>query len=338
MDLILNDENVLEYFNKWHYIPWRRIDKNYKDYLLNRFKDKNIYEDEHNTLKECLYRLKNNIEEIPKCPICGKNKKSYIYWYGASCGNIECSTKIQYQTFLNNIHIKYGNDIDNYSQLPEIKEKVKQTCLKRYGTTSPLKNKEIWNKTRQHTIEHCGCAYNKEKLNQTLLEKYGVPWFTLHDKLKKNASSKEAKDKCYKTQKKNGTINKSKEEDKTYELLKKKFNIVERNYKCDKYPFSCDFYIPDLDLFIECQYSMFHNKRPYLGTEEDLKEIEILKQKSIKRKQQNGNKKTRYDSVIDTWINRDPLKRKIAKQNNLNYLEFFTILEFEKWLNNYESK
>ena len=78
---------------------------------------------------------------------------------------------------------------------------------------------------------------------------------------------------------------------------------------------------------------MFHNKRPYLGTEEDLKEVEEIKQKSEKRKQITGKQKTRYDSLVETWTVRDPLKREIAKKNELNYLEFFTFDEFIDWLN-----
>ena len=105
-----------------------------------------------------------------------------------------------------------------------------------------------------------------------------------------------------------------------------------------RYPFACDFYIPSLDLFIECQYAMFHNKRPYLGNEDDLKEIEIIKEKAEKRKQITGKNKSRYDALIEIWTKHDVLKRNTAKQNNLNYLEFFTILELENWLKTYEAE
>ena len=86
-------------------------------------------------------------------------------------------------------------------------------------------------------------------------------------------------------------------------------------------------------MFIEYQGSMFHNKRPYLGTEEDLKEVEDIKQKSEKRKKITGKQKTRYDSLIETWTVRDPLKRETVKKNELNYLEFFTFDEVIDWLN-----
>ena len=179
-----------------------------------------------------------------------------------------------------------------------------------------------------------GAAYNKEKFNETIMKRYGVKWFTQTDKLKHFSHTEEAEQKRYITSKRNGTLNTSKEENIIFKLLKVKFPDTICHYKDKKrYPFVCDFYIPSLDLFIEYQGSMFHNKRPYLGTEEDLKEVEDIKQKSEKRKQITGKQKTRYDSLIETWTVRDTLKRETAKKNELNYLEFFTFDEFIGWLN-----
>ena len=31
-----------------------------------------------------------------------------------------------------------------------------------------------------------------------------------------------------------------------------------------------------------------------------------------------------YDTAIETWTQRDPLKRKTAKENNLNWVEIFS--------------
>ena len=38
-----------------------------------------------------------------------------------------------------------------------------------------------------------------------------------------------------------------------------------------------------------------------------------------------------YKNAINVWTIRDPLKRKTAKDNGLNWLEFFTIKKFMKW-------
>ena len=55
------------------------------------------------------------------------------------------------------------------------------------------------------------------------------------------------------TLRKNNSYNKSKSEEKIYNLLLTKFNKSDiiRQYKSDLYPFACDFYIKSLDLYIE---------------------------------------------------------------------------------------
>ena len=113
------------------------------------------------------------------------------------------------------------------------------------------------------------------------------------------------------------------------------FNDVIHQYKDNRYPFRCDFYIPSLDLFIECQYGMFHNKKPYVESFEDKIELEKFKQRSLEIKKNTCRLKTRYDALIETWTIRDVKKRNIAKENNLNYLEFFSILDLKMWIENY---
>ena len=51
------------------------------------------------------------------------------------------------------------------------------------------------------------------------------------------------------------------------------------------------------------------------------------------KKMLNHNK---FGSYV--WTIRDVKKRNIAKENNLNYIEFFTILELETWLKEYNGK
>lgn len=59
--------------------------------------------------------------------------------------------------------------------------------------------------------------------------------------------------KAWLTKKLNNTTNTSKVEEQFYkELLKENTNkTIYRNYKCDRYPYYCDFYIVEDDLFIE---------------------------------------------------------------------------------------
>lgn len=137
----------------------------------------------------------------------------------------------------------------------------------------------------------------------------------------------------YLTKKKNNTFNTSKDEEYIYNQLTKKFKAILRQYKSEKYPFRCDFYIPALDLYIEYQGTWSHGKykRELLGAfdKRNNKHIRIYnmwKEKAIYSKQ--------YKQALNTWTIRDPLKRQTAKQNNLNWIEFFTIKEFENWFKN----
>ena len=76
-----------------------------------------------------------------------------------------------------------------------------------------------------------------------------------------------------------------------------------------------------MDLYIEYQGLWTHGLKPFEGTAEDLQKVELWK-----------NRKTKYYKMaIDTWTRRDVKKRKLAKENNLNWLEFFNMQQFMKW-------
>ena len=70
-------------------------------------------------------------------------------------------------------------DVKNPFQNKEVREKVKQTNLEKYGCENPFQNKEVREKVKQTNLERYGCEYasqNKdiqEKAKQTNLEKYG---------------------------------------------------------------------------------------------------------------------------------------------------------------------
>ena len=292
----------------------------------------------------CQNKLRNSIETLNK-----KVKEKY------NVDNIWQSEEIKERCKQKHLET-YG--VENISQADLIKERKRNTCLEHFGVKAGFNN----GKAEETKLEKYGSStYNniekqkqtnlikygedsifkskeyKERIKKTFNEKYGVDYATQLQKTIINSHSEEAIQKCFETQKRNKTINKSKEELKSYELIKNKFTDVIYQYRDKKrYPFNCDFYIPSLDLFIECQYAMFHHGRPYTGNEQDLEDIETLKQKSANRKQITGKSKTRYDSVIYIWTIHDVKKRQYAKEHNLNYLEFFTILELENWLMQYD--
>lgn len=116
----------------------------------------------------------------------------------------------------------------------------------------------------------------------------------------------------------------SKFEQLIYEKLLLKYSHVEFQYKSDLYPFLCDFYIPELDLYIECQGTWVHGKKPFEPNNKS--DLKILKKWNIQAKTS-----VYYKQAIYTWTIRDPLKRTIAKERKLNWIEFFNIKEFENW-------
>lgn len=312
------------------------LTKDIIEYIDNRYNDSE-------SIKETLYRIKYNIEERPVCPKCGKPVK-----FGAGF-NMYCSRNcaINQEKIKKSIKEKYG--VDNISQLDYVKQRKIETTMKHYGVTNPYclskcvnKSKETrklhkdkWiNKIKKTNLEKYeveNVAQNKlikERAKHTNLQKYGQTSWTKTDegkvKLSKIVSSKEVQQKTYKTKKANNTFNSSKTEYQTYILLKEKYPNTINQYRSDIYPFNCDFYIPEIDTYIECNYHWTHGHKPYEGTDEDKLIVKNWKAKSTKY----------YDNAVNTWTISDVNKRNIARQNKINWLEFFSILKLKEWLDN----
>lgn len=349
-----------------------KYNKDIYEYLINRYNDSD-------SLKETLFRIYNGIEEHPKCPTCGKPLvfKGIFFKF---CSNIcaqssdEIKQKIK-QTCLK----KYG--VDNYNktkeskekikqtclekygveyfwQSDECKEKIKQTCLEKYGVDSPLKSEKIRNKGKQTCLEKYGVdnpaklEENKEKvkqtclkkygglapicdpniknqIKQTCLEKYGVDNYGKSLKHKINMSiimsSDEMQEHRYNVMTKNHSFNTSKPEEELYLYIKEKFPSVKRQYK-DKlrYPYNCDFYIPELDYFIELQGYYTHNTHPYNPNS-------ILDQVLVERYKERYGPKCQ---AITIWAIKDPEKRDCAKRNYLNFKEIWNLEEGKKFIDN----
>ena len=217
--------------------------------------------------------------------------------------------------------IKTGFPSSN--QNSEVKKKKEQTCLKRYGVSNPFQSKDIQRKCR-----------DKEK------KKYGViaPSQIPTAKEKKKQKLPESLRKSYHTKKTNHTFNSSKPEESIYNILKERFPDCIHTYREERYPFNCDFYIPSLDLFIELNFHWTHGFHPY--NPDDPKDLEVVaswKAKSTEVNFKNSTKKY-YEIALETWTVRDTCKRKLARKNNLNYLEFFNKNEFLDWFDNFDEE
>jgi hypothetical protein len=201
------------------------------------------------------------------------------------------------------------------------KDKARKTMKKRYGVEYTLQSEELVKKGRQTKLERYGDENytNRKKCEETMLEKYGV---------KNSFQLKEYRDKIdyqkgIETKRKNGTLNSSKQEEKFYNILLNFFNKddIEKQYKDTRYSndgkcFLCDFYIKSKDLFIELNGHFTHGKHPYDSNDKnDIELLEMIREKSKTKKI--------YKIFEIVWTKRDVLKRKCAKQNNLNYIEVF---------------
>lgn len=237
------------------------------------------------------------------------------------------------------------------SQSKETKEKRNKTILSKYGTDNVWKNENIKNKIRNTIKTKYGDnAYNKggkifNKQTSTCLLKYGVPRYQNTTKFKQHLSEiseisiNKRKNTCIKlygistfnnqekrnkTMKENNSYARSKTEDIAYLYLSLVYPDTIRQYRDEKrYPFNCDFYIPCLDLFIECNFHWTHGNHLFNpNSKEDQDKLYELQHKNGKY----------YENAGTTWTKRDPLKVKTAKQNNLNYKIFWNLDELIKWL------
>ena len=93
------------------------------------------------------------------------------------------------------------------------------------------------------------------------------------------------------------------------------FENVDPQHYDNQYPYSCDFFITGLDLYIEIQGSWTHGKHPFNpGDKKDNEKLNYWKSKDSEY----------YNNAIYTWTDLDVRKRACARDNHLNYLEIFS--------------
>ena len=250
---------------------------------------------------------------------------------------------------------KYGFNCSSKSEI--VKEKVKQTCLKRYGVEYTGQIEEAKEKSKKTCLEKYGSEYyigSKDRLEKTIefsKQNYNVDWFTKSEKIKNKAketmlrrygveysmqipknkeymsylmSSYEMQERRYNTMKRNNTFNSSSTEEELFLYIKSRFPTVVRQYKDkNRYPYFCDFYIPELDYFIEFQGYYTHGKHPFdPNSNEDLQLIEYYKKKYGEDCQ-----------PITIWSIKDVEKRDCAKEHNLNFKEVWSVEDGKNFVN-----
>lgn len=223
---------------------------------------------------------------------------------------IQASNEKRKQTCLE----KYG--VENVHQAQSVKEKTKNTCLEIYGVDNPAKSDIVKKKTKETNAQNWpdpNNYHNLQQAHQTLINRFGsiqefyqwrynnIDWDAV---IKKQIATK----------RKNGTFNYSKPEEELYQQLILQYGEEDiiRNYKDERYPFYCDFYIKSQDKFIELNRHWTHGGHPF-----DINNIKDLKKVASWQEKAKNSEYMQY--AIINWTIRDPLKLKTAKENNLNY-------------------
>lgn len=225
-----------------------------------------------------------------------KQRKTCLEKYGVE--NSFQSKEVR-QKYKENYKRKYG--VENPFQNEIIKEKIKQTCLEKYGVDKAIKSDLV-----------------KEKCKQTCLEKYGSSSPMKNSYIVNKSINKRIQ---------NNTWSTSKPEEELYLYIKERFPSVKRQYKDkEKYQYFCDFYIPELDLFLELNGNWTHGNHPYdMNSKEDNSILNIWKEKSKEHPM--------YLSAIKTWVVSDVNKRNKAKENHLNFKEVWNLDEGKEFIN-----
>lgn len=252
-----------------------------------------------------------------------QSKKWKMWYYGMSPEERKRFTKNRISK------IKFDSE--------EFKNKSIDPCVRYYDA---IKNSDIVNNRNRiafYNMDEDSKLLKQTTIKNTMIERYGVknPYQipAVRDKIdlvKRAESIKnrpiaekiKSKQKEYQTKLRNKSFSGpiSKQELKLLTKIKSnypQYTIVQQ-YGDERYPFACDFYIKELDLFIEYQGSQFHQTHPYdPNNEDDVKLTNRLLEMSNK---EHGNY---YKAIYNNWTNKDVIKRNIAKENKINFEEIW---------------
>ena len=214
----------------------------------------------------------------------------------------------------------------NPSSTPEVKEKIEKHFIEKYGSRNPWN----WPGYKDHYNKICQEKYGGHPMHNPQIKEKQIR------ALKKTYATGEPQLKRLETMRKIGWLEKgfSRLENEAFQFLCSIFspsNII-RQYRSLLYPFNCDFYLKDQDMYIECHFSQFHNKEPFNPCNPVHKE-KVEKIKNRIKLQKTNMKGCQYEGILYTWTIDDPKKAEIAKKNNLNWKAFYTLDELKNYFN-----
>ena len=223
---------------------------------------------------------------------------------------------------------------------PMIAAKSRKTCLGKYGVeyygqTAEARKAQsermkkhldsFLSKTRATMQKRYGVKYSWEsaalrgKAQVTMRERYGSSSYVQSDAYKQNVGIIQAKINA--TKRKNGTFNTSSIEERI-----KVLGVFESQYNKDaRYPYLCDFYDKDRDLFIEVNASWTHGHHWY----DAVRDADVCN-----KWKEKSNESQYYACALDVFIKHDVKKRNTARANNLNYVTLWDSdgMDADLWL------
>lgn len=131
------------------------------------------------------------------CVVCGKefelsmfNRNNPASTCSRKCAQATVDQEQQQQNYLKTMREKYG--VDNISQLEEIKDKKRQTCMDHYGVDNPSRAPEVQKKRDETFMERFGgnpwkSEEVRKKIAATCMERYGAQNPFMLDEFQKKA-------------------------------------------------------------------------------------------------------------------------------------------------------
>lgn len=237
--------------------------------------------------------------------IAAKSRKTCLEKYGVEYyGQTAEARKAQSERMHGNLDVflaktrvtmqkRYGV---NYSwESAALRNKAYSTMQKRYGTSCYCQSDDY-----RENLDSI-----MDKVRNTNMFRYGAPFYVQSDEYKQNVDDIQSR--IIATKRQNSVLNTS-----TVEKHVKGFDDFESQYNKDaRYPYLCDFYDKDRDLFIEVNASWTHGYHWY-DVEND---ANICKKWKVKSK-----KSEYYANALEVFTKRDVEKRECARVNNLNYV------------------
>ena len=218
-------------------LRWSNVNKKRyvdKGYIFTSNGDE-FYAKEQDVL-ECSSGVKIPI----KCDYCGGIYYPTVcnYKKRAERGEKDCCMNCKGLKIRETVEDKYG--VKNVALIKSVSEKIKNTCLRKYGTQSPLENSDVFAKTKESFNAHYNTSNGiadlrsieelSRKIQETNIERYGgVSPFC----------SEDVRIKIRKKFFENGTCATSRKQLDLAEMLKEIYGDCTVNYPCDLVSLDC---------------------------------------------------------------------------------------------------